>query len=411
MTDFLLDLQPGLSVVLADTVGANVTRYVHGPRGIHAQEDTSGNWEWMAQDALGSVRSVIDDTLGVLWTGHPDPYGNYFGETGTRQSPYLFTGEYTDAVTDLVHLRARDYAPGLGVFPSLDPFEGMAYRPMSLNGYSWVEGNPVMMTDPYGECPDNPAWYDVVGIRCRYLARRLASRHNVDVNDLYQLQYHELEALTGLETLANVSGDLGQSADNATILPRLFRENPQIALQALQQFGCQNSNTPLGLLSMGTTYIARPFFGSPPSGSPGTPWWLWPVVGGVALGIGAILTYEAITQPGTDIVEARRSPGELQNRTATIAEHLAKLLGRPVAGYSPSGPNPYRDPDRGWCNTIKEAIAAIDRMSYTPDQFNNHFNQTKFKNELDTLKRALREARRWCDDYWGDDFTGGFLAS
>ena len=48
------------------------------------------------------------------------------------------------------HHRARDYAPFLDIFTSLDPFEGLHDRPMSLNGYSWVEGNPVMYIDPSG---------------------------------------------------------------------------------------------------------------------------------------------------------------------------------------------------------------------------------------------------------------------
>ena len=120
-----------------------VTRYVHSRRGIHAQEDASGSWAWMAQDGLGSVRGVVDDAPGVLWTGSPAPYGVYFGETGTRQSPYLFTGEYTDPITALVHLRARDYHPALGVFASLDPFEGLPTTPMTLNRYGYASSNPI----------------------------------------------------------------------------------------------------------------------------------------------------------------------------------------------------------------------------------------------------------------------------
>jgi hypothetical protein len=50
-----------------------------------------------------------------------------------------------------VHLRARDYHPALGVFTALDPFEGVVDRPMSLNGYSWVEGNVPNMTDASGK--------------------------------------------------------------------------------------------------------------------------------------------------------------------------------------------------------------------------------------------------------------------
>ena len=41
VTNYLLDLQPGLANVLQATQGANTTRYVHAPRGIHAQKDAS----------------------------------------------------------------------------------------------------------------------------------------------------------------------------------------------------------------------------------------------------------------------------------------------------------------------------------------------------------------------------------
>jgi RHS repeat-associated protein len=35
-----------------------------------------------------------------------------------------FTGEQTDSTNDLVYLRARYMNPRLGIFGSLDPFEG-----------------------------------------------------------------------------------------------------------------------------------------------------------------------------------------------------------------------------------------------------------------------------------------------
>jgi len=49
----------------------------------------------------------------------------------------------------LQYHRARTYAPGMGVFTARDPYEGDAGRPMSLNGYSWVEGRVVNATDRY----------------------------------------------------------------------------------------------------------------------------------------------------------------------------------------------------------------------------------------------------------------------
>lgn len=130
--------------------------------------------QYAIPDGLGSVRGVADDAVTTLESRSYAPYGEPFGVTGTNQTPYGFTGEYTDPTTGLVHLRARDYAPGLGTFTALDPFEGTAGRPMSLNGYSWVEGNtpngavgepifhnrysyananPVNLADPSGKYP------------------------------------------------------------------------------------------------------------------------------------------------------------------------------------------------------------------------------------------------------------------
>lgn len=140
VTQYLLDVQPGLSVVLSATQGANVNRYVHGPRGIHAQKDSAGAWEWMAQDGLGSVRSIVDNGSNLLWSTNYDPFGNGLGTIGTPQTNYGFTGELVDG-GGLLDLRARRYNTGIGIFASLDPFEGLRDRAMSLNGYSWVEGN------------------------------------------------------------------------------------------------------------------------------------------------------------------------------------------------------------------------------------------------------------------------------
>jgi hypothetical protein len=50
----------------------------------------------------------------------------------------------------MYYLRARYYNPAIGTFVSRDPFEGTASRPMSLNGYSWVEGRVADGRDPSG---------------------------------------------------------------------------------------------------------------------------------------------------------------------------------------------------------------------------------------------------------------------
>ncbi len=152
MTDYLLDVQPGLAKVIATMTGANTTRFVH-ERGLLSQQDSNGNWQWMVADGLGSVRGVVDGTgFDPAYSVHYAPYGQPWGEQGTEQTPFGFTGEPTDD-NGLVHLRARYYNPALGVFPSLDPLEGILQQAMSLNRYAYVAGNVVNAVDPSGNAP------------------------------------------------------------------------------------------------------------------------------------------------------------------------------------------------------------------------------------------------------------------
>ena len=56
-----------------------------------------------------------------------------------------FAGEYTDAETGFVYLRARYYDPATGQFLSRDPIEAITRSP-----YAYVHGNPLNYTDPLG---------------------------------------------------------------------------------------------------------------------------------------------------------------------------------------------------------------------------------------------------------------------
>jgi RHS repeat-associated protein len=178
VTRYLLDMQPGLAVVLSETTGVNTTRYVHGPRGIHAQKDSANVWEHPLQDGLGSVRGVTDNAGAVLWATQVEPYGTGFGTVGTAQTNYGFTGEY-GLPGGLVHLRARNYHPGLGVFTALDPFEGMTHIAMSLNRFSYVYGNPVNISDASGMFGEQPGKWNTC-----YLPVSKGMRYRTQVNRL-----------------------------------------------------------------------------------------------------------------------------------------------------------------------------------------------------------------------------------
>ncbi len=150
VTKYLQDTQPGLAQVLTATTGANVTRQVHSPFGLHTVQEPTGDWRWMVPDALTTVRGTVDSGAAVLESRLYDPYGSVISTTGTSQTDFGFTGEPTDSGDGLVYLRARYYNPTIGQFFGLDPLEGNMGNPLSLNRYAYVVDDPVNRRDPSG---------------------------------------------------------------------------------------------------------------------------------------------------------------------------------------------------------------------------------------------------------------------
>ena len=114
-------------------------RYLHLP-GLIVAESAAGELRYLMPDGLGSIRQAVDSQGQVTVYHEFDPYGSPV-ETGG--DPYGFTGEWWEEEVALLHLRARWYAPGVGVFLSRDPVEGEP-------PYAYVRGNPVNLTDPSG---------------------------------------------------------------------------------------------------------------------------------------------------------------------------------------------------------------------------------------------------------------------
>ena len=85
-------------------------------------EDTTGQVRYLLSDGglrangfarkHGSVRQAVDE-LGRVTVYHEfDPYG---GPVENGGDPYGYTGEWWQAEAGLLHLRARWYAPGVGL--------------------------------------------------------------------------------------------------------------------------------------------------------------------------------------------------------------------------------------------------------------------------------------------------------
>lgn len=110
---------------------------------------TNTTTEYFLGDALGSVRQLSMTDGEISLAQSYDPYGNVTFTSGMGTSPFAYTGEQQDA-SGLTYLRARYYSPLDGRFLSRDTWSGDVNRPLSLNRWMYVEGNPVNLTDPTG---------------------------------------------------------------------------------------------------------------------------------------------------------------------------------------------------------------------------------------------------------------------
>ena len=135
-------MNAGLTQVLADSTNT----YLYG-NGRISQHTTQT--EYFLGDALGSVRQLADTAGAVTLTQSYSPYGETISSVGSGNSTYQFTGEARDA-NGLTYLRARYYNSGDGRFISRDTWNGDYNRPLSLNRWNYVEGNPVNLVDPSG---------------------------------------------------------------------------------------------------------------------------------------------------------------------------------------------------------------------------------------------------------------------
>jgi RHS repeat-associated protein len=143
-TTYTLDLAAGLTQVLSD--GTNT--YLYGVGRI-AQESTSGEAYFLA-DALGSVRQLVDANGSLQMVKNYEPYGEVLTSAGDGTTNYGFTGEWTDDYIELVNLRSRMYSPSQSRFLSKDTWAGMFSRPLTLNKWLYVSGNPINLVDPSG---------------------------------------------------------------------------------------------------------------------------------------------------------------------------------------------------------------------------------------------------------------------
>ena len=136
--------------------------YIYGPQGLPVEQiDAEGKVLYLHHDQQGSTRMLTGSSGTVEATMSFDPYGNAAGTTGTATTPLGYDGQYTNADTGLIYLRARSYDPGTAQFMSEDALSGLTSEP-----YGYANDNPLNLTDPswllFG-LPGTPSTSEITG--------------------------------------------------------------------------------------------------------------------------------------------------------------------------------------------------------------------------------------------------------
>lgn len=111
---------------------ADLSFYLHGRKSVEALLDAAGELEASyTYDAWGRSNPPMS--------------------AGLASNPFGYCGEYTDAESGLIYLRARYYSPRLMCFTTRD-------QTLTFNAYAYANSNPIMNTDPTGH---SSIWLDV----------------------------------------------------------------------------------------------------------------------------------------------------------------------------------------------------------------------------------------------------------
>ncbi len=106
-------------------------------------------------DHLGTPLRLTDALGRVAWSADYSAFGQARIRTNVVVNPLRMPGQYFDEETGLHYNRFRYYAPALGRYTSRDPLSFLG----GVNGYSYVQNNPINAMDPLGLL----SFWDVVG--------------------------------------------------------------------------------------------------------------------------------------------------------------------------------------------------------------------------------------------------------
>ena len=147
-------------IVEGDTYNANC--YVRGTSLAAKYTFVNGaksEYTYYTQNAHGDVVNLTNADGEVTKKYTYDAFGVEKNISDSDANPFRYCGEYFDAETGTIYLRARYYNPTIGRFISRDSVTGKIEDPLSLNLYTYCHNNPIKYIDPSG----NSIWDYIKG--------------------------------------------------------------------------------------------------------------------------------------------------------------------------------------------------------------------------------------------------------
>ncbi|WP_429960276.1 DNRLRE domain-containing protein [Enterococcus sp. AZ012] len=137
-----------------DTNGQVLCHYIYSDDNIRLAMKSGKNTVYYHYNGHGDVVALTDENGQQVASYTYDAWGNVLtSEAKTelaKSNPYGYAGYTYDAEIQQYYLMARYYHPAHGVFTSLDPDPGDEDDPLTMNGYTYADNNPVMNVDPDG---------------------------------------------------------------------------------------------------------------------------------------------------------------------------------------------------------------------------------------------------------------------
>jgi len=141
-----------------DGNGNVLRQYIYSIDGVRLAMKSQGQTLFYHYSPRGDVVAMTDANGQVVANYEYDAWGNVLKSDAkgiAADNPFGYAGYMYDKEIGMYYLIARYYNPDHGVFLSVDPDSGDEDDPITQNGYTYADNNPVMMTDPDGHV----AWW------------------------------------------------------------------------------------------------------------------------------------------------------------------------------------------------------------------------------------------------------------